>query len=88
MADDRVLEGDPVRAEDRPRLAGDRQRLADVVELAEADLLGPDPAVVLQPPEVQGEQRPFSSSTSMSASLRWVSWKPPIGRPNCVRVVA
>src|SRR5690606_11718680 len=38
----------PVGAEDRPCLARDRERLADVVELAEADLLEPQPAGVLE----------------------------------------
>src|SRR5690606_30020299 len=35
----RVLEGDAGRAEDGAGLAGDGDRLADVVELAQADLL-------------------------------------------------
>ncbi len=31
---------------------------------------------------------PLCSSTAMSASLAWVSWNPPMGRPNCSRVFA
>ena len=30
----------------------------------------------------------FWSSSIMSTSLRWVSWKPAIGRPYCTRVLA
>ena len=57
MADHRVLERDPVAAEDRRALAGDLQRAADVGELAEADLLGPQRPLVLHAPEVQREQQ-------------------------------
>ena len=38
---ERVLQRDPGRAEDRPALARDRQRLAGAVQLADADRLGP-----------------------------------------------
>ena len=41
MAQRRVLKGDAVAAEDGAALAGDGEGLADVVELADADLLGP-----------------------------------------------
>src|SRR5689334_4674720 len=50
----RVLAADPVGAEDRAALAGDRERLSDVVELADADLLRPYARPVGQPPQVQG----------------------------------
>ena len=46
----------PLAAEDRAALAGDRERLARVVELADADLLGADRVLVLEPAEVQREQ--------------------------------
>src|SRR3954454_19486451 len=56
VAHDRVLRADPVGAEDRARLAGDRDRLADVVQLADADVLGRDAPLVLEPPDLQREQ--------------------------------
>src|SRR5215216_1599808 len=56
VADDRVLEGDAVGPEDGAGGAGDGQGLADVVELAQADLLGGEAALVLQAAQVQGQQ--------------------------------
>src|SRR5690349_1990777 len=56
VADDGVLEGDPVGAEHVAGLAGDVEGLADVVELAEADLGRGDLAPVLDATEVQGEE--------------------------------
>ena len=56
MTDDGVLERDSVGAEDGPAFAGDRDGLAHVVELAEADLLRGDLAAVLDAAEVVGEQ--------------------------------
>src|SRR5512132_3494448 len=56
VAHDRVLEGDAVGAEDRAGAAGDGQGLADVVELAQADLLGGEAALVLHAAQVQGQQ--------------------------------
>src|SRR6185312_14573191 len=52
-----IVEGDPVRPEDGARLAGDAERGADVVELAEADLLGAKATGLLQPREMDGKQR-------------------------------
>src|SRR5579863_1765000 len=51
VADDGVFERDPVRAEDRSCLAGDRDRLAGVVELSDAHLHRPELALFLQPSE-------------------------------------
>src|SRR5919108_1166301 len=56
---DRVLERDPVGAEDGPGLPADPQGLVDVVHLAEGDLLGLDPTLVLHPPEVERQQHPL-----------------------------
>src|SRR5262245_35968048 len=52
VADHRILERDAARAQDRARLARDLERLADVVQLAHADLLRQQPALVLHAPEV------------------------------------
>ena len=56
MPDDRVLQRDAVSAEDAAALAGDRQCLTCVVQLAQADLLRSYEVLVLQSPEVQGQQ--------------------------------
>src|SRR4051812_18724491 len=56
VAHHRVLRADSVRAEDRPRLARDGERLPDVVELAHADVLGRDAPLVLEPADLQREQ--------------------------------
>ena len=42
----------------------------------------------LRRPRCRASRVPLPSSSAMSASLAWVSWKPPIGRPNCSRVTA
>src|SRR2546428_7339611 len=56
VPDHRVLERDPVGSQDRPGLAADLQRLAHVVELAEAHLLRAEPAFVLHAAEMQRQQ--------------------------------
>src|SRR4051794_6083656 len=58
VAHDRVLGADPVGAEDRAALPGDADRLAHVVELAHADLLGAQLPGVGEAAEVQREQVP------------------------------
>ena len=69
------------------RGAADLEGLAHVVELAEADLLGAQLPRVLEAARGGGRAAcPWCSSSAMSASLAWVSWKPPIGLPNCSRV--
>ena len=52
MADHRILQRDAVAAQDRSALAGDGERLAGVVELAEAHLLGRDRMLILESTEV------------------------------------
>src|ERR1700694_3055909 len=56
VADDRVFEGDPVGAQDGPCRAANLERLADVVQLPEGDVLRGDPALVLHPAEMIGNQ--------------------------------
>src|ERR1035437_3540135 len=56
MPDDGVLQGDSGGAQDASRGATDPQRLGDVVELADADLLGAQAYQVLATAQVQGEQ--------------------------------
>ncbi len=56
VPDDRVLERDAVRAEDRARAAGDLDRAADVAHLPEAHVLGAERARVLHPAEVEGDE--------------------------------
>ena len=58
VTDHRVFEGDPVGAEDGARRAGNLERIAHVVELAEADLLRSQGPIVLAPPEMQRHQGP------------------------------
>jgi hypothetical protein len=55
-AHDRVVQRYAVAAEYGARLARDLDRLADVVELAERDLLGPQGALVFHASEVEGEE--------------------------------
>src|SRR6266511_3240337 len=59
VPDHRVLERHPVGPQDGAGLARDRQGLAHVVELAEADLLRGERARVLHASEVQREQQPL-----------------------------
>src|SRR5690606_3577454 len=59
VAQRRILQGDPAGAENRAAFAGDGQGLADVVQLAEADLSRLKLAGVLQPPQMQREQVPL-----------------------------
>ena len=56
MPDDGVLERDSVGAEDRAARTRDLDRFAGVVELAGADLFGPDLPAVLDPAELVGEE--------------------------------
>src|SRR5690242_16992725 len=56
VPDDRVLEADSVGTQDGSRGAADVDRLADVVELAEADLLRAQGAGVLAAAEVQRQE--------------------------------
>ena len=56
VPDHRVLERDAVGAEHLAGGARDLERGVDVAELAHADVLGPQPPVVLHPAEVQREQ--------------------------------
>src|SRR5207248_5594135 len=56
VADDRVLEGDPVGGQDGPGRAADLECLADVVQLAEGNVLRGQPALVLHPAEMIGNQ--------------------------------
>ena len=56
MADDGVLQRDAVAAKDGTAFAGDRERLARIVELAEAHLLGRDRVRILEAAEVDGQQ--------------------------------
>src|SRR3954452_18016703 len=57
VAQDRILERDAVGAEHGAGAAGHLHRGRDVVVLAEGDLLGTELARVLQPPEVERQQR-------------------------------
>ena len=57
VADHRVLQRDPGRAQDRAGGPRDLERLAHVVELAHAHVLGSQTALVLHPAEMQREQR-------------------------------
>src|SRR5687768_344156 len=59
VADDRILEGHPVGPQDRPGLAADLQRLANIVELSRADLLRRQASLVLHPSEMQGQKHPL-----------------------------
>ena len=47
------------RAQDRPGLPGDLERLPHVVQLAHAHVRRQQPSLVLHPPEVEREQRPL-----------------------------
>jgi hypothetical protein len=68
----------PAAPKDGAAFAGDRDRLAHVVELAQADLLGERRVVgVLEPPQVQRQEHPLPSSRVMSASFNWVNWYAP-----------
>ena len=86
MPDDRVLQRDPVGAEDGRR-AADLQRLADVVELAEADLLGAQRAGVLAAAEVQREEQALDVLEAMSASFCLGQLEPGDRPPNCSRSI-
>ena len=56
MPHHRVLECDAVGAQQGSTFTGNSDGFADVVELAEADLLGCDLALVLDAPQLDGEQ--------------------------------
>ena len=56
MADHGVLQRDAVASEDRAALPSDGQRLAGVVELAEADLLWRDDVLVLESAQMDREE--------------------------------
>ena len=80
---------DTVAAQNGSRRPADVDRLASVVELAEADLLRTQTGAVLEPSQLQRQQQaPCCNSTAMSTSLAWVSWNPATGLPNCVRSTA
>src|SRR5437868_3791314 len=57
VADDGILERDPVSAEDRPRAASDLERAAHVPHLPHAHVLGPERALVLLAAEVERDER-------------------------------
>src|SRR2546425_12617652 len=57
VADHRVLERDPVAAENRACATRDVDRAADVAHLAHAHMLGPQSPLVLHATEVQGDER-------------------------------
>ncbi len=57
MPEHRVLEGDPVGAEDGACGAGDLQGASHVVVLAKADLLRAEPSLVLASSQVECEER-------------------------------
>src|SRR5581483_7924673 len=57
VADHRVLERDPVAAEDRPRRACHLERSTDVAHLAHAHVLGPQGSLVLHAAEVESDER-------------------------------
>ena len=69
-----VLQRDARRRQDRAALPGDRDRLPDVVELAEADLRRLERPASLSRPRCSASSMPLPSSSVMSASLAWVSW--------------
>src|SRR6478735_6090071 len=52
-----MVQRDAVAAQNRARLPGNAQRLPHVVQLAERDLLRTQPAGVLEPAQVQGQER-------------------------------
>jgi hypothetical protein len=56
VAEDRILQGDAVGAEDGAAFPGNLQRLPNVVELAQTDLLRRQAMIIFEPPEVQSEQ--------------------------------
>src|SRR5215204_2610213 len=60
VAHGRIVEGDAVAAEDGAGLARYLYGLPDVVELAEAYVLGPERASVLHPAYVEREERPLA----------------------------